>query len=89
MIISSTVDNCHSLKDKKVLSAEATAIKELNESVIEKEEYRLLLSAAIYGTNSSGEGNLLRVIGRFKKTANSSSRLNSTDRLKISLFLLG
>ena len=31
---------------------EATAIKELNESVIEKEGYRLLPSAVIYGANS-------------------------------------
>ena len=37
MIINFTVGNYRSFKDKKVLSMEATAIKELNESVIEKE----------------------------------------------------
>ena len=40
MIINFTVGNYRSFKDKKVLSMEATAIKELNESVIEKEGYR-------------------------------------------------
>ena len=39
MIINFTVGNYHSFKDKKVLSMEATAIKELNESVIEKEGF--------------------------------------------------
>ena len=38
MIINFTVGNYRSFKDKKVLSMEATAIKELNESVIEKKE---------------------------------------------------
>ena len=38
MIINFTVGNYRSFKDKKVLSMEATAIKELNESVIEKED---------------------------------------------------
>ena len=60
----------------------------LNESVKEKEGYRLLPSAVIYGANSSGKSNLLKTIGRFKKIINSSSKLNSTDKLKISPFLL-
>lgn len=38
MIINFTVGNYRSFKDKKVLSMEATAIKELNESVIEKKD---------------------------------------------------
>lgn len=88
MIINFTVGNYRSFKDKKVLSMEATAIKELNESVIEKEGYRLLPSAVIYGANSSGKSNLLKAIGRFKKIINSSSKLNSTDKLKISPFLI-
>ena len=83
MIINFTVGNYRSFKDKKVLSMEATAIKELNESVIEKEGYRLLPSAVIYGANSSGKSNLLKAIGRFKKIINSSSKLNSTDKLKM------
>lgn len=88
MIINFTVGNYRSFKDKKVLSMEATAIKELNESVIEKEGYRLLPSAVIYGANSSGKSNLLKAIGKFRDIVNSSSKLNSTDKLGITPFLL-
>ena len=55
MIINFTVGNYRSFRDKKVLSMEATAIKELNESIIERDGYKLLPSAVIYGANSSGE----------------------------------
>ena len=88
MIINFTVGNYRSFKDKKVLSMEAAAIKELNESVIEKEGYRLLPSAVIYGANSSGKSNLLKAIGKFRDIVNSSSKLNSTDKLGITPFLL-
>ncbi|WP_444104597.1 AAA family ATPase [Bacteroides sp.] len=88
MIINFTVGNYRSFKDKKVLSMEATAIKELHESVIEKEGYRLLPSAVIYGANSSGKSNLLKAIGKFRDIVNSSSKLNSTDKLGITPFLL-
>lgn len=88
MIINFTVGNYRSFKDKKVLSMEATAIKELNESIIERDGYKLLPSAVIYGANSSGKSNLLKAIGKFKKIINSSSKLNSTDKLDIIPFLL-
>ena len=48
MIINFTVGNYRSFRDKKVLSMEATAIKELNESIIERDGYKLLPSAVIY-----------------------------------------
>lgn len=81
MIINFTVGNYRSFKDKKVLSMEATAIKELNESVIEKEGYRLLPSAVIYGANSSGKSNFLKAIGKFGEIVNYSSKMSSTDKL--------
>ena len=67
---------------------EATAIKELNESVIEKEGYRLLPSAVIYGANSSGKSNFLKAIGKFGEIVNYSSKMSSTDKLNITPFLL-
>ena len=88
MIINFTVGNYRSFKDKKVLSMEATAIKELNESVIEKEGYRLLPSAVIYGANSSGKSNFLKAIGKFGEIVNYSSKMSSTDKLNITPFLL-
>ena len=86
MIINFTVGNYRSFKDKKVLSMEATAIKELNESVIEKEGYRLLPSAVIYG--ASGKSNFLKAIGKFGEIVNYSSKMSSTDKLNITPFLL-
>lgn len=88
MIINFTVGNYHSFKDKKVLSMEATAIKELNESIIKRDGYKLLPSAVIYGANSSGKSNLLKAIGKFTEIISTSSKLNSTDKLNITPFLL-
>ncbi|MBC5605999.1 AAA family ATPase [Bacteroides difficilis] len=88
MIINFTVGNYRSFRDKKVLSMEATAIKELNESIIERDGYKLLPSAVIYGANSSGKSNLLKAIRKFREMISTSSKLNSTDKLNITPFLL-
>lgn len=88
MLINFTVGNYRSFKEKKTLSMEATAIKELKESVIVKEEYKLLPSAVIYGANSSGKSNLLKAVGKFREIVTTSSKLNSTDKLDITPFLL-
>lgn len=88
MIINFTVGNYRSFKDKMVLSMEATAIKELKESVIERDGYKLLPSAVIYGANSSGKSNLLKAMGKFRDIVTSSSKLNSSDKLDITPFLL-
>ena len=88
MIINFTVGNYRSFRDKKVLSMEATAIKELNESIIKRDGYKLLPSAVIYGANSSGKSNLLKAIGKFTEIISTSSKLNSTDKLNITPFLL-
>lgn len=88
MLINFTVGNYCSFKEKKTLSMEATAIKELKESVIVKEGYKLLPSAVIYGANSSGKSNLLKAIDKFKEIVTISSKLNSTDKLDITPFLL-
>lgn len=88
MLINFTVGNYRSFKEKKTLSMEATAIKELKESVIVKDGYKLLTSAVIYGANSSGKSNLLKAIDKFRAIVINSSKLNSTDKLNITPFLL-
>lgn len=88
MIINFTVGNYRSFKDKKVLSMEATAIKELKESVIKREGHKLLPSAVIYGANSSGKSNLLKAIDKFRDIVTLSSKLSSTAKLEIAPFLL-
>lgn len=88
MLINFTVGNYCSFKEKKTLNMEATSIKELKESVILKNSYRLLPSAAIYGANSSGKSNLLKAFKKFQHTVLNSTKSNSTDKLNIVPFLL-
>lgn len=88
MIINFSLGNYRSFNDKKVLSMEAAAIKELKEFVIVRDGYKLLPSAVIYGANSSGKSNLLEAIKKFQKIIVLSSKLNSTDKLDITPFLL-
>lgn len=67
---------------------EATAIKEINESIIIRDGYKLLPCAAIYGANSSGKSNFLNAIGKFREMIIESTKLNSSDKLDITPFLL-
>jgi len=88
MLINFTVGNYRSFKEKCTLSMEATAIKELKESVITKGKYKLLPSAVIYGANSSGKSNLLRAIATMKQVLLDSVKLNPGDKLDFDPFLL-
>lgn len=88
MLINFTVGNYRSFKEKKTLNMEATSIKELKESVVVKDGYKLLPTAVVYGANSSGKSNLLNAILKFKGIVINSSKQNSTDKLDITPFLL-
>ena len=48
MLVNFTFQNFRSFRDEKTLSMEAGSIKELKESVIQKESYRLLPAAVMY-----------------------------------------
>lgn len=87
-LIEFTVGNFLSFKEKKTLNMEASAIKELPGNVYEAGDYKLLKSAVIYGANSSGKSNLIKGLRFMKDTIMNSSKLNSTDKLGISPFLL-
>lgn len=88
MLINFTVGNYRSFKEKKTLNMEATSIKELKESVVVKDGYKLLPTAVVYGANSSGKSNLLNAILKFKEIVINSSKQNSTDKLDMTPFLL-
>ena len=60
MLINFSVENFRSFKNEAILRMEATAIKELSNSVINRNGYRLLPVAVMYGANSSGKSNLLK-----------------------------
>jgi uncharacterized protein len=88
MILEFTTGNFLSFKDKKTLSMEATKIKEFPNNVVDTGKYKLLRSAVIYGANSSGKSNLIKALQFMLETIKNSSKLNSTDELKTTPFVL-
>lgn len=88
MLLEFTVGNFLSFKDKKTFSLEAGSIKELKDNVVHESGYKILRSAAIYGANSSGKSNFIKALDFMISTIKESSKLNSTDKLKVKPFLL-
>lgn len=88
IILEFTTRNFLSFRDKKTLSMEATKIKEFPNNVIDTGKYKLLRSAVIYGANSSGKSNLIKALQFMLETIKNSSKLNSTDELKVTPFVL-
>lgn len=88
MLVNFTFQNFRSFRDEKTLSMEAGSIKELKESVIQKESYRLLPAAVMYGANSSGKSNVLLALMTMRSVLLGSVRLNPTDELYFQPFKL-
>lgn len=88
MLLEFTVGNFLSFKEKKTFSLEASSITEHKENVIEKDGFKVLSSAVIYGANSSGKSNFIKALDFMVNTVKKSSKLNSTDTLKTVPFLL-
>ncbi len=88
MIIEFTVGNFLSFNQKRILTFEAKSISELKENVFTHHKHKLLKTAVIYGANSSGKSNLIKALDRMRDNVLFSVRLNSTDALDFSPFLL-
>lgn len=88
MLINFTVGNFRSFRDSKTLNMEATSIKDLNGYVKNRGRLKLLPSAVIYGANSSGKSNFIKALSSFCEIVKTSSKLNSTENLPVSPFLL-
>ena len=88
MLLSFTVGNFRSFKEKKTFSMKAASIQELKEFVREDNNFKLLPSIAIYGANSSGKSNLISAIGMMKKVLLSSVKTNPTEELRTDSFKL-
>lgn len=88
MLLEFTVGNFLSFKDKKTFSLEAGGISEHKDNVVKEGKYKVLRSAAIYGANSSGKSNFIKALDFMITTIKESSKLNSTDKLKVKPFLL-
>jgi len=80
MLVSFTVENFCSIKDRVTLSMERIKrLKELEENVVEDEgENGLLKSAVIYGANASGKSNVVRAL-RYMISFIANSHKNRSD----------
>jgi AAA15 family ATPase/GTPase len=88
MIIEFTVGNFLSFKEKRTISFEARGVSELKGNVVTGNGYKLLRSLVIYGANSSGKSNVIKAFGAMRNCVLQSVRLNDTDKLDYSPFLL-
>jgi uncharacterized protein len=88
MIVQFTVGNFLSFNQKRTLSLEAKGISELKSNIATFKSEKILRSAVIYGANSSGKSNLIKALERMRDVVLTSVRLNDSDELDYSPFLL-
>jgi len=62
MLINFSFGNFRSFREIKSLRMETGQIKELKESIIEKDGFRLLPVTVFYGANSSGKTNVIKAL---------------------------
>lgn len=88
MLIQFSVGNFLSFHQKRMLNLEAKGISELKSNISLFNGEKILRSAVIYGANSSGKSNLIKALERMRFVVLSSVRLNDSDELEYSPFLL-
>ena len=89
MLVEFTIGNFLSFYEKRTLNFEAQGgVSELKENFFAFEKQNLLRSIVLYGANSSGKSNLIKALDQMKDCVMSSVRLNETDRLNYTPFLL-
>lgn len=88
MLVQFTVGNFLSFNVKRTLSLEAKGISELKTNISTFKPEKILRSSVIYGANSSGKSNLIKAIGRMRDVVLSSVKLNDSDELDYTPFLL-
>ncbi|MGC1630515.1 MAG: ATP-binding protein [Gelidibacter sp.] len=88
MLTQFTVGNFLSFNQKRTLSLEAKGISELKSNIISFNGDKILRSSVIYGANSSGKSNLIKALARMREVVLNSVRLNDSDELDYSPFLL-
>lgn len=88
MLINFSFGNFRSFRDIKSLRMEAGRVDDLPESVIEKDGFRLLPVAAIYGANSSGKSNVIKALGLFREIVKDNDKLRSDKSIFQDSFML-
>ena len=88
MLINFSFGNFRSFRDIKSLRMEAGRVEDLSDSVIEKDGFRLLPVAAIYGANSSGKTNVIKALGWFRYIVRNNTKLNPDNFIPHNPFML-
>lgn len=88
MLVQFTVGNFLSFNEKRTLNLKAKGISELKANIATFKTEKILRSAIIYGANSSGKSNLIKALERMREVVLTSVRLNDSDELDYSPFLL-
>lgn len=88
MFVQFTVGNFLSFNKKRTLSLEAKGISELKTNISNFKPEKILRSSVIYGANSSGKSNLIKALERMRDIVLTSVKLNDSDELDYSPFLL-
>ena len=88
MLINFSFGNFRSFRTVKSLRMEAVQIKELSDSIIERDGFRLLPTAVLYGANSSGKTNVIMALGLFRNIVDKNIKLNPGEDLAYDPFLL-
>ncbi len=88
MLVQFTVGNFLSFNKKQTLNLKAKGISELKTNISTFKNEKILRSAVIYGANSSGKSNLIKALERMREVVLTSVRLNDSDELFYSPFLL-
>lgn len=88
MLIQFTVGNFLSFNQKRMLNLKAKGISELKTNISTFKTEQVLRTAVVYGSNSSGKSNLIKALERMREVVLTSVRLNDSDELDYSPFLL-
>lgn len=88
MLVQFIVGNFLSFNKKRTLSLKARGISELKTNISTFKSEKLLRSAVVYGANSSGKSNLIKALERMRDVVLTSVKLNDSDELDYSPFLL-
>lgn len=87
MLLSFTVSNYRSFKNRKTLDLSAANVKEYEDSLTMVGDTAILPSAVLYGANSSGKSNLIESFRSFLTTVYNSASYNSSEELPMYPFL--
>ncbi len=89
MLLRFSVSNYKVFKERATLDMEATADRKLEDNLIVCDKYRILKTAAVYGSNASGKTSLFDAMGLMRKTIVDTYNLVKAGTLDYDPFVSG